>query len=178
MKFNSTVFIVPGLGNSDEKHWQTLWERKYSFMRVHQMNWNTPNCDEWIKIIDRTVMQYDPNKIILVAHSLGCVAVAFWTQKLQRKVKGALLVAPSDTEAEAYPAGTTGFTPIPISKLPFKSIIVASSDDPLLKFERAAYLAYCWGGTLMNIGKAGHINTDSGYGEWNEGVEILKQLDT
>jgi predicted alpha/beta hydrolase family esterase len=177
MEFKSTIFSVPGLGGSNDTHWQTLWEDKFGLIRIHQMNWSTPVCDEWIKTIDRTVLQYDPGKVILVGHDLGCLAIAFWYGKFQRKIKGALLVAPRDTEAEASPSGATGFSPIPLSGWPFQSTVVASSDDPFLQLERAALFAGSWGGRLINIGKAGHINPDSGYGEWNDGVEILRDLD-
>lgn len=177
MKFNATIFTVPGLGGPTDAHWQTLWEEKFGLIRIHQMNWNTPVCDEWINTIDRTVMQYDLGKIILVGHDLGCPAIAFWFQRYQRKIKGALLVAPRDTDAETAPSGATGFSPIPLSRWPFNSIVVTSSDDAYVRLERAALFAGCWGGKFVNIGKGGHINPDSGYGEWNDGVEILKDLD-
>jgi predicted alpha/beta hydrolase family esterase len=177
MEFNATIFTLPGLGGSTEEHWQTMWEDKYGLIRIHQMNWSAPVCDEWIKTVDRTVLQYDPGKVILVGHDLGCSAIAFWYQKFQRQIKGALLVAPRDTEAESPPSGATGFSPLPLDKWPFKSIVVTSSDDKYLSLERAALFANCWGGKLVNIGKAGHINPDSGYGEWNDGMEILRELD-
>jgi len=80
----------------------------------------------------------------LVAHSLANTAVAAWAQKYKRVIKGALLVAPSDTEAATYPPGTTGFMPMVLNKLPFTSVVVASTDDYYVSIQRAEYFARCW----------------------------------
>lgn len=177
MDFNSDIFILPGLNNSGEQHWQSIWEREYGFTRIEQSDWDTPVKDIWIKTIDDTLQNHDPEKVILVAHSLACSTVAFWAAKYNRKIKGALLVGPSDTEADTYPPGTSGFKPMPVNKLPFPSIVVASADDYYVSIERAKYFADCWGSKFVNIGNAGHINVASGFGKWNEGLKYLKELD-
>jgi predicted alpha/beta hydrolase family esterase len=74
-------------------------------------------------------MQHDLNNVILVTHGLANITVAAWAKKYNLKNKGALLVAPSDTEADSYPPGTTGFIPMCLNKLPFPSIAVVSEDD-------------------------------------------------
>jgi uncharacterized protein len=124
MDFTSTIFLLPGLGNSGEHHWQTHWEKKLNFQRVLQHEWDTPVCSDWIATIDNAVMHYDPARVILVAHSLACSTVAFWAGRYRRMIKGAFLVGPSDTEAETFPKGTTGFTPIPLQKLPLDPLLL------------------------------------------------------
>jgi predicted alpha/beta hydrolase family esterase len=178
MNFTSRILILPGLGNSGEQHWQSSWERQYpDFERVNQHDWDTPVCEDWISRIDKAVMAADPANVILVGHSLACSTIAYWAKTFQRPIKGALLVAPSDTEAESYPSGTTGFAPVPLFKLPFPSIVVASTDDFYVTLERATLFAEAWGSKLVNIGAAGHINVNSGYGDWPEGLPFLKELD-
>lgn len=178
MKFKSTILILPGLGNSGEKHWQTLWERKFpEFIRVQQADWETPKCDDWIAAIDDEINKRDQSNVILVGHSLACAAIGFWAAKFQRKIKGALLVAPSDTEAPSYPPGTHGFTPMPLNLLPFRSITVVSTNDFYVAFERATLFAKAWGSEIIDIGNAGHINADAGFGEWDEGLLFLKKLE-
>jgi len=177
VQFNSTILILPGLGNSGEGHWQTIWENTFGFIRVQQANWEAPVCNEWIDTIDKEVLKYDLSNVILVAHSLANTTVAAWAKKYNRKIKGALLVAPSDTEAESYPTGTTGFNPMHLNKLPFRSIAVSSENDFYVTAERAKYFATCWGSELVSIGDAGHINTLSGYGEWKQGLQFLQKLD-
>ena len=178
MNFNATVLILPGLGNSGEKHWQTLWEEQYpEFIRVQQRDWETPVCDDWISTLDKRITELGTDNIILVGHSLACATIAFWGKRYKRKIKGALLVAPSDTEAPSYPPGTTGFTPVPLDKLPFPSIAVASTNDFYVTHERAAFFAEKWGSKLIFVGDAGHINVASGFGVWPQGIEFLKELD-
>ena len=76
-----------------------------------------------------------------------------------------------------FPAGATGFSPVPLIKLPFPSIVVASTNDFFVTLERAQQFATAWGSEFVNIGDAGHLNVASGYGEWDAGLEILKKLD-
>lgn len=179
MEFTARVLILPGLGGSGEQHWQSLWERQFpDFRRVDQANWETPVCADWIRQVDEAVMAGDPAGTILVGHSLACITIAYWAQTFQRSVKGALLVAPSDTEATSYPAGTTGFAPVPLARLPFPSIVVASSSDFYVSLERATQFADEWGSDLVNIGDAGHINVAAGYGAWPDGLNLLKRLDS
>lgn len=177
MTFQSTILIIPGLGNSGPQHWQSLWENEFNFTRVEQKEWDTPVCADWIENINNEVNRHDPENVILVGHSLACTTIAYWAQKFNVKIKGALLVGPSDTEADTYPPGTNGFKPVPLIKLPFKSIVVASTNDYYVRFERAKLFADGWKSELINIGDAGHINVASGFGEWNKGLAMLKQLD-
>lgn len=177
MTFNSTVLILPGLGNSGPEHWQSIWENQYpEFIRVEQQNWDTPDCETWINYLDSCI-PVNSKDVLLVGHSLACMEIAFWAEKFKRQIKGALLVAPSDTQAASYPEGTTGFSPIPLITLNFPSIVVSSADDFYVSAERAAQFAQAWGSRLIPIGNAGHINALSGFGIWNEGLALLKELD-
>jgi uncharacterized protein len=176
-RFKSDILILPGLGNSGEGHWQTIWENQFGFTRVQQHNWDAPVCSDWIDTLDREVLKRDQKNIILVGHSLACCTVAFWAKKYNRKVKGALLVAPSDTEADSYPPGTTGFNPMPLNEIPFPTLTITSSNDFYITVERAQVFADAWKSKLTNIGEAGHINVASGFGAWQEGLSFLQQLD-
>jgi predicted alpha/beta hydrolase family esterase len=176
----STIYLtVPGVTNSGPQHWQTLWEKKFpdKFRRIEQDNWDTPVCSEWTARIEEAVQSAGPENVILLAHSLGCTAVAQWACAYGTKINGAFLVGPSDCEAPAYTFDTKGFAPIPLGELPFRSLVVASTNDKWVSLERAQFFAGHWGSELVNVGDQGHINADSGHGEWNEGLELLKRLD-
>jgi uncharacterized protein len=174
----TSYFIIPGLGNSDENHWQTHFENSgENFIRIDQKSWDEPNCEDWIQNIENAISGLEPLEVVLIAHSLGCTAVAQWAKRFSKTIKGALLVAPSDIENPVYTFPMTGFTPIPLEKLPFKSIVVASSNDIWVSQERAHFFANAWGSDYINIGEAGHINVAGGYGEWSFGLELLKQFD-
>ena len=176
----TTRFLtVPGLASSGPNHWQTIWETQHPelFDRVQQINWDWPVKDEWVEKV-----QEDINKLkeptILVAHSLGCITVAHWAREYSSPlIKGALLVAPADAEVSKRLAFVVGFTPIPTIPLPFKSIVVASTNDIYAGIERSKKFADDWGSEFINLGKKGHINAVSGLGDWSEGKEILKRLE-
>ncbi len=173
----TNYFIVPGLGNSGPEHWQTYFENSAgNFQRIEQKEWNAPVCSDWIAAIDKAIEGYDPATVILIGHSLGCTTIAQWAKRYGKKIKGALLVAPSDVENPVYTFPVTGFSPIPLQPIPFKTIVVASTNDQWVSFERAKLFATNWGSELVNIGDAGHINAASGHWKWDEGLEILKRL--
>lgn len=179
MKFNSEIVTIPGLTSSGPFHWQTLWEKRYGFNRIHQQNWDSPDCEEWINTIDSYLcnQKTDLANTLFIGHSLGCITIAAWAKKYDKKLKGALLVAPCDTEAEDFPSTTSGFTPIPLFKLSFPTILVLSSNDNYISQERSILLGKHWGSEVISIGEAGHINTASELGEWDTGLKILKKLD-
>jgi uncharacterized protein len=175
-----TVYLtVPGVTNSSSQHWQSLWEKKFpdKFRRIEQANWDTPTCSDWIKTIEKEVQSESPESVILIAHSLGCTTVAHWAKRFGTHIKGAFLVAPSDVEATSYTFDTKGFAPIPLDKLPFKSLVAASENDEYVSLARAKQFADAWGSEFVNIGEKEHINANAGFGEWNEGLELLKRLD-
>ncbi len=171
-------FIIPGLGNSGPEHWQTWFEKSgNNFTRIQQQEWDAPACPDWVNTIDKTVSGYDLSSVILIGHSLGCSTIAHWALQTGKIIKGAMLVAPSDIESPVYDFPATGFAPVPLSRIPFKTIVVASDDDPWVSTARAKYFAGCWGSEFISIGNAGHINAGSGYGTWPEGLSILKTLE-
>jgi len=170
------VLILPGLYDSGPDHWQSHWERTLpDVARVTQRDWETPDRAEWVATLERAVAEHGPD-VVLVGHSTGCALIAFWAASTARSVRGALIVAPSDTEAASYPNGPTGWTPMPMARLPFPSIVVASSDDEYATIERARRFADAWSSTFVNIGPAGHINSASGLGDWPLGRELLAEL--
>jgi predicted alpha/beta hydrolase family esterase len=180
MKPLASVLLVPGLSDSGPEHWQSLWEAKHpEYLRVQQANWETPRCADWVRTLDACIRSIEKGSIVLAAHSLGCTTIAHYAAKhadCEGRVAAAFLVAPSDVEAPTYPPGSTGFNPMPLQKLPFRSLLVASTDDPYVTSERVELFARSWGSRLITIANAGHINSASGYGSWPEGEAWLEQL--
>ena len=166
----TTVLLVPGLGDSGPDHWQTLWGRDHpAYRRVRQRNWRQPEVGEWVEALDREIRRA-PSPVILVGHSLGCITIAEWAARRWADIRGALLVAPADTDRRPF------FDGVPLRPLPFPSILVASENDPQLELERARLFARHWGSRLINLGRAGHINVESGFGPWPEGETLLADL--
>lgn len=171
------VLILPGLWNSGPQHWQTLWENTHpQWIRVEQRDWERPHRDDWVDTLEQAVRACSEPPY-LIAHSLGCALVAHWSQaKTGSRVAGAFLVAPSDVDAPSYPEGTHGFKPMPLAPLPFRSLVVASSNDEYVTIDRARQFADAWGSELVIIGDAGHINSASGLGNWPMGAELFRRF--
>lgn len=171
------ILIVPGLYNSGPDHWQSHWERELPRAeRVDQQDWERPLLGDWTISLAEAVRQRPG--AILVAHSLGCALVAHFAQVTGgRGVGGAMLVAPADVNREG-PAGRllVGFSPIPRQRLPFPSLVVASRDDPYVEIDRAQAFARGWGSEFVDLGRAGHINVESGHGPWMKGRALLRGL--
>ncbi len=171
----SKVFlIVPGVGNSDENHWQSLWAKKGNeFERVEQRDWASPVCDDWVESIEAHVAELAGKEVVLVAHSLGCLAVAHWASKTSLQVRGALLVAPPDVARVKTKHSASGFEALPLVRLPFKSLLVASANDEYANISKAWSYAQFWGSEFVNVGNKGHINSNSNLGDWVEGQKLL-----
>ena len=171
------VLIIPGLGGSGPDHWQSRWQSRLpDARRVEQPDWDKPDRAGWIARLDEAVAQAKAPPV-LVAHSLSCALVACWAATHTRSVQSALLVAPADIESDTHtPPEAHVFRPLPMQRLPFPAIVVASRDDPYVAFARATVMAQAWGAELVDIGKAGHINSSAGYGEWPDGEQILARL--
>lgn len=166
----AAVLIVPGLGDSGPDHWQTWWQaRESEAVRVGQADWLAPDLERWSARV-REALDRAAEPVWLVAHSFGCLASVRAAAERPNRVAGALLVAPADPERFGVAAA------LPAEPLAFPGIIVASSDDPWMAFARAAYWSERWGGRLVGLGKAGHINAESGYGPWPRGRALLREL--
>nr|WP_315427093.1 alpha/beta hydrolase [uncultured Albidiferax sp.] len=168
------VLLLPGWQNSGSGHWQTLWETQFGDLRVEQHDWMQPLRGDWITRLEEVVQQ-QPGPVLLAAHSLGCHLVAAWAavSSSTAKVQGALLVAPPDTAQPDYPPQLHRWTQPVLRALPFSAALVASTDDPYGSFEASASLANYWGAALHNIGARGHINAESGLGDWPQGRALL-----
>ena len=169
---DADILIVPGLGNSGPDHWQTRWEQKLSTARrVDQTDWHRPDHASWTGAV-RDAVNAAQRPVILVAHSLGALAVGHAARDFGAgKVAGAYLVAPpSEAWLRAHLLELGGFQTHPREPLPFPALLVASRNDPHADYAATEDLAKAWGAALLDAGEAGHINMDSGHGPWPEGL--------
>ena len=170
------VLLVPGLGNCGPDHWLSHWERALPAARAELGNWDDPYPQDWIANLDAAVMDAGDD-VVLVAHSLGCACVAHWARTARMQVRGALLVAPADVDSDAHvPPPARRFAPMPMARLPFPAIVVASTNDPYADVGRSEEFARAWGARFVNVGPRGHINADSALGSWPHGRSLLLQL--
>jgi predicted alpha/beta hydrolase family esterase len=163
------VLVVPGLNGSGPEHWQSWIEPLLGASRVEQADWSQPDIELWSARVADAIVQAR-GRVWLVAHSFGCLASAVAAQTMGERVAGALFVAPASPDK----FGVT--ERIPASPLPFPLVLAASRNDPWMKFLAAATWAECWGAQLVDLGKVGHVNTESGHGAWPEGLDLFRRL--
>lgn len=170
--------IIPGLLGSGPGHWQTRWEQERSdCTRVDLTGWDDPCRETWVAALDAAIGRAD--RPILVGHSLGCHAIAWWAAlagERAGRVAGALLVAPPDVDRAGCDPRLSRFAPTCAVRLPFPAVLVASRDDRYATIERAFAMASRWNAAFVDIGTAGHINASSGLGSWQAGQDILDAL--
>ena len=171
------VLLLPGWQNSGPDHWQSLWEKQYGYRRVDQHDWMTPRRGDWMAQLEENILAAD-EAVVLVAHSLGCILTAAWASHSRNthRVKAALLVAPGDAERDELRSILPSWAPVPMNRLPFPSQLVGSRDDPYCSFERVQAMAEAWGSSFIDLGNAGHVNAESGLGDWPEGRRLLATL--
>ncbi len=167
---DADILIVPGLFGSGPDHWQTRWEQKLSTARrIVQDDWEHPSLVAWrARIVEEVARATRP--VVLVAHSLGALASAHAGPRLEGKVAGAFLVAPPSAKGLAPLDAVEPAFLAPLAPLPFRSLVVASRDDPFAAFEESEALARALGAELADAGLSGHINVESGHGPWPEGL--------
>jgi uncharacterized protein len=169
---DTDILIIPGYQGSGPEHWQTRWAEKIGTGRLLALpDPETPRRDAWVEAI-LTAIGKARRPVVLVAHSLGVHAVVQAAPRIDpSKVRGAFLVSPpSETAILAIEAIDMKFAPAPRDPLPFPSVLIASSNDPYCPILDAEEWAYAWGSAFTNAGDSGHINTESGYGPWPEGL--------
>ncbi|WP_051303265.1 RBBP9/YdeN family alpha/beta hydrolase [Comamonas composti] len=170
---STRIVIVPGWRNSGPDHWQSLWaEQLAGAERVEQDDWFVPRRSDWVQALEKTILSR-PGRVVLVAHSLGCITAVHLGAEACARVQGALLVAPADPERRAQ---LSDFAPVPYAPLPYRSVLVASSNDPFCPIRRAGAFARAWGSELVRLQNAGHVNVEAGFGPWPLGLALLQSL--
>ena len=168
------VLTVPGLHGSGPGHWQSRWEQRFpGWQRIEQHDWSRPSLPLWAERVSEGVMRAQrvaSRGAVLVAHSFGCLATLRQAALDPAGIAGALLVAPADPDKFAVAHL------LPAYRLPFPTILIASRNDPWMPQRTAFSWGTLWGSELIDAGSLGHINADSGLGEWGEGLGLLGTL--
>jgi predicted alpha/beta hydrolase family esterase len=164
------ILVVPGLHNSGPGHWQTRWEERHpAFVRVEQWHWDRPQLAAWSAQVGH-MLRRSKRPTLLVAHSFGCLASVHRAALGASSLVGALLVAPADPRKFGVEHA------LPDEPLPIPSVVIGSGDDPWMPAGRAREWAGRWGSEFVDAGMLGHINADSGLGDWPFGLAQLARL--
>jgi len=164
------LLLLHGWGGSDYPHWQS-WlageiARDYgtvSFPLLQDPHF--PTKAKWMRQVKALLKEQQPHTVI--CHSM---AGTLWFHLCHEgeipPVKRLLLVAPPrlDVELETIKS----FFPVSAPKDLYaeEALLVTSTNDPYLTMDEAKALEKALEIPMKVIEGAGHINADSGYGEW------------
>ncbi|MFV0480580.1 MAG: RBBP9/YdeN family alpha/beta hydrolase [Campylobacteraceae bacterium] len=166
------VLIIHGWGGSDEPHWQAKLAQELVLKNVIVAfptlpNRDFPKLDEWKETIEKAYDEFNPQ--IVVCHSLGCIA---WLQN-PKKTKKLFLVAPPSLNITIPPLASF----FDLKNFDTKSkecYLFTSSNDKYLSTKEAANFAEkIKANHHIILQNAGHINSDSGFGKWDEMLKLV-----
>lgn len=189
---NRQVFIIPGFHGSEAAHWQSWLEQHLPGCdRLHGVDWQHPDLNDWVDQAKRQ-LAVSKQSVWLVAHSFGCLVAAALAAEIPHRIAGLVFVAPAEPRRFSATGGLRNTRlddtdhPVPsvADLLPhtlpanLPSVLLASENDPWLSFPNAQAIARRWHCHFVNLGEAGHVNTNSGYGPWPGLLQQLQRLMT
>jgi predicted alpha/beta hydrolase family esterase len=178
------AFIFHGTGASREDHWFPWLEEKLQNegVEVSRPDFPTPEgqeLDDWLKVLDEQDIEID-GETVLIGHSLGAVFILNILNRRDADIEAAYLVSawtgllPDERFNEwnsTFQDQDFDFEKIRSRCGDFHQFHSAS--DPYVPLEKAGELAADLGSNLHLVADAAHFNTDSGYTEFPELLDLL-----
>ena len=176
MPRNDKILILHGWGGSDMPHWQAQLASKiaknYGTICFPLLdNCHFPSKNRWVSQVKQILKDFKPN--IVVCHSLANT-LWFWLceEDGMPTVEKLFMVSPPSLSTEEKTIKTFFPCAMPRNIYAKEVHMIVSDNDPWVEMTEAKALASHYDATLTTVEKAGHINTDSGYGKW----ELIEKL--
>ncbi|MEJ2526581.1 MAG: alpha/beta hydrolase [Sulfurovaceae bacterium] len=160
------TLLLHGWGGSDYPHWQSWLAGKLA------NEYGTISFPLWLKLAKKSLEDFKPETV--VCHSLGCTLWFWLAQENLETVEHLILVAPPSIETDIDTIST--FFPLTLPEMLYakKIDLVASDDDPYIQIDEAKKMSEKYNADLITLKNAGHINSDSGFGEWPQILNLVK----
>jgi len=171
------ILILHGWGGSNDPHWQ-YWLSKqlpnlgYDVLFPELTNKDYPNLLIWKEELEDILKNYKPNIVIL--HSLANTLWMHILNSSKINVDTLLMVAPPNPVLDIFELMCFNTTKIPNYFGAKKGLMVASDNDIYFTKDGVEKLAKKMNIPLHILENAGHINSDSGFGEWSWILEWIK----
>lgn len=174
------ILILHGWGGSDFPHWQS-WlaaeiAKNYgcvSFLKFSNIDF--PQKDAWMRELIKEIEEFKPT--VAVCHSLANILWFHICNELKIiKLEKLFLVAPPSLECKIEELKSFFPCKIPTNLYAKEAVIMASTNDPYMSVNEAESLQTALNIPMVVLDGAGHINTDSGYGEWPWILEEIKNI--
>jgi predicted alpha/beta hydrolase family esterase len=89
-------------------------------------------------------------------------------------VRGDLMVAVPDPSGPSFPSAARGFHEVPRVWRNGPLKIISSNNDPYSSPSFTERIVASWGAEHVALGAMGHINADSGLGDWPDGWALIE----
>lgn len=174
------TLILHGWSGSDFPHWQSLLAgelaQDYGTVCFPLLkDKDAPIKEEWMKEAKEILLDFRPD--VVVCHSLANILWFHLCHEMRIEgVKKLFLVAPPRLTCKIPELAT--FFPVEVPKeLYAQSVtLITSTNDPYMDESEALLLRDALGEEIEHIvlQDAGHINAASGFGQWDEIVQRVK----
>ena len=171
------VLLLHGWGGSCSPHWQSWLAAEIakdygtvSFLRFS--NFDNPDLNAWKSELKKELKVFQPD--VVICHSL---ANTLWFHICNDEdieiVQKLYLVAPPSLGCEIEELKSFFPVKIPEDIKAKETLLITSTNDPYMGVDEANKLQNKLNVPMEMLKDAGHINADSGFGEW---PWILKNL--
>ncbi|QQR83729.1 serine hydrolase family protein [Candidatus Peregrinibacteria bacterium] len=167
----TSFLLLHGWGGNSPDHWQNylaerLLEEDQSVIYPHFPNAEVPIKEEWIETLEEALKGVQPEELVVVAHSLGCIIWLHYLNKYpQTAIQKGYLVAPPRTDCGLL--AIQNFYPLPSVQLKTHNYqIIGSNNDPYIPQEEFERLATDTQVPFHLFKDGGHINPLTGFGKW------------
>jgi len=167
---NKKILILHGWGGSDFPHWQS-WlageiAKDYGLVNFLKFqDYDFPDKNIWKSQLIKEINEFNPD--IVICHS---VANILWFHLCNdmglKQIKKLLLVAPPSFSCNIPELSSFYPCEAPQNLYTDKGILIGSTNDPYMSLDELKSLQKNLNIPLEILQDAGHINTDSGFGEW------------
>jgi len=174
------VLLLAGWGGSDFPHWQS-WlasELAKNYGCVSFLKFSTfdlPDKDTWMDELIKEIDLFKPD--IVICHSIANILWFHICNELNLKViKKLYLVVPPSLKCDIEELSSFYPCTIPTNLYAKESLLITSTNDPYMTQHEAEKLQNELGVPMKVLKDAGHINADSGFGEWEWILQDIKKL--
>jgi predicted alpha/beta hydrolase family esterase len=178
-----TVLILHGIGGHAGIHWQQwlhdeLLKQEYIVLMPDLPEPDHPDRKIWLAEIQKTLDGVNLGQLTIVGHSLGVAAALDFIEQAADQINRLLAVSGF---AEDYGAELNSYF-LREKSIDFKKVrhnlrwaaVVYGDDDPYVTQAALRYLADSLGVQPVIIPKGGHLNTESGFTEFPQLIEMLR----
>ncbi len=177
-----SFILVHGWEGGPDKDWFP-WLNKKLIRAGHDVtNMSMPNPmfpkkEEWVKHLEEHI---DPTReTFFIAHSLGAIAVLKYLEKINKKIKGVIFIAPYVINEKKYKTLSSfysrGIDWSKVDKNCNKFFTIFSDDDTFVSLDQYLYMKDKTDVELIMVSDKGHFSDDDKIKELPELYNIIKK---